>query len=129
MKSSTPERHLAQNEVLFRQYNERTAKSLEKLVKQAAHDGNHLGKHADLPLHFYCECSDEKCEQRIVVKPSDYKKLHKNSSQFLILPGHRVASIERIIREDNGFLVVEKYITPPKKGIKMRPTDLDNRAS
>lgn len=128
MKSSTPERHLAQNEVMFRQYNERTAKRLEKLVKTATDDGNSLGKHADLPLHFYCECSDEKCDKRIVIKPSDYKKMHKNSSQFIILPGHRVASVERIVREEEDFIVVEKYMTPPKKGIKMRPTDLNNKA-
>ena len=117
---------MAQNEVMFRKFNERTATRLEKLVRSATEDGNSLGKHADLPLHFYCECSDEKCDDRIVIKPSDYKKLHKNSNQFLILPGHRVASIERIVKEEKDFTVVEKYFTPPKKGLKLRPTDLDN---
>jgi len=97
------------------------------LVKAATEDGNTLGKHADLPLHFYRECSDEKCEQRIVIKPSDYKKLHKNSSQFIILPRHRVASIERIVREEPDYMVVEKYMTPPApKDAKLRPTDLSN---
>lgn len=126
MKSSTPERHLAQNEVIFRQHNERITNRLEKLVKTATEDGNSLGKHADLPLHFYCECSDEKCDRRIIIKPSEYKKLHKNSSQFLILPGHRVASIERIVQENENFMVVEKYMTPPKKGIRLHRTDLEN---
>lgn len=126
MRSSTPERHLVENEVMFRKFNERTNHRLEKLVIDATKEGNNLAKHADLPLHFFCECSDEKCKKRIIIKPSDYKKLHKNSSQFLILPSHKVASIERTMHEGSGYLVVEKYMTPPKKEAKMHPTDLDN---
>lgn len=126
MKSSTPARHLAENEVIFRQYNERITKRLEKLVKQATQEGNSLGKHADLPLHFYCECADEKCSQRVVIKPSEYKQLHKNRSQFLILPGHRVASIERVVFKLPEYMVVEKYLTPSRKDSSLHPTDLSN---
>lgn len=126
MNSSASEEHLAENEVIFRQYNERIQKELETLSQEASAEGNTLEKHTDLPLHFFCECSDENCGKRIVMKPSDYKKMHKNSSQFLILPGHRVAAIEKVVREEPTYMVVEKYMTPPKKGAKLHPTDLNN---
>ncbi len=125
MSASVSQQHLAENEVMFRKHNERINKALEKLAKAATADGNTLSKHTNLPLHFYCECSDEKCRKRIIIKPSEYKELHKNSSQFLILPGHRVASIERIVQETPNYMVVEKYLTPPKNA-KLHPTDLNN---
>ncbi|HUP26715.1 MAG TPA: hypothetical protein VM124_03670 [Candidatus Limnocylindrales bacterium] len=126
MSSATSQQHLTENEVIFRKHNERINRALENLAKTAKAEGNTLQKHTNLPLHFYCECSDEKCRKRIVITPSDYKKLHKNSSQFLILTGHRVASIESIVSETPKYMVVEKYMNPPQNATKLHPTDLNN---
>ena len=116
---------MVENEVIFRQHNERIQQDLEKLAKAAKAEGNKLAEHSDLPLHFYCECSDETCTKRIVLKPSTYEKLHKNSSQFLIRPGHQAVSIERLVKAEPKYLVVEKYLTPLKKGAKLHATDFN----
>ena len=125
MDSASPDRHLVENEVIFRQRNQKISKDLETLAKEAKKEGMALHDHSDLPLHFYCECSDETCTKRIVLKPSTYEKLHKNSSQFLIRPGHQVVSIERLVKAEPKYLVVEKYLTPPKKVAKLHATDFN----
>lgn len=127
MNGSLSERRLAENEVVFRQYNLQVQEELEAYTQAAESEGHKpQASVKDLPLHFYCECSDESCKKRIVLKPNEYKKLHKNSSQFLILPGHQVASIEKVVRQEKNFTVVEKYMTPPKHADKLNPSNIKN---
>lgn len=127
MNGSASAYRMTENEVIFRQHNERVQKGLEKLFNDTKNeDRDLLGDTNDIPLHFMCECSDENCQKRIIMKPSKYKKLHKTSSHFIILPGHGVASIERIVHEEPDYMVVEKYLTPPKKAKRLNKTDVDN---
>ena len=122
---SSSERRLAENEVMFRQANQKVQKSLEELDKNVVAAGHpSLMLTADIPLHFYCECSNEKCRKRIKVTPKQYEELHQNSSQFIIIPGHQVATIEKTIHVTPDYMVVEKYQTPPKKADKLRRTNL-----
>lgn len=126
MKESASKRNLAENEVIFRQANEQIFKKLQELDRKVVADGHSLDLMLteDIPLHFYCECSNDKCRERVEITPSQYQALHKNSSQFVVLPGHQVAKIERVVREESGYLVVEKFLTPPKKARKLNSTDL-----
>lgn len=126
--SNTPSpRRLAENEVIFRQANEKVSRELDDLRQAAASDG-HTGMvpDKDPELHFYCECSDEKCRKRIVMSPAKYKQLHQNSSQFVLLPGHNVPELERVVDGSKEYIVVEKVITPPAQGKRLNPTDLEN---
>lgn len=114
MEESLSERRLAENELLFRNANEKVRESLEKLKNSdEAKAVPSLAKN-DIPVHFYCECSDKKCRKRIIMKPDEHKKLHQNSSQFVLIPGHEITSIERVMKTEDDYVVVEKLITPPK---------------
>lgn len=125
MTASTSERRLAENQVIFRRKNESATKNLKALKDAAESEGiDSLLGDIDVPLHFFCECSDENCKQRIVLKPSEYEELHQNSSQFVLLPGHNVPEIERTVRKNEKLIVVEKFMTPPKAGDKLNNTDL-----
>jgi hypothetical protein len=126
MSELLSERRLAENQVIFRQNNELVQKNLEKLRKTAIAEGREsLLPDIDMPLHFYCECSDENCRQRIILKPSEYNDLHQNSSQFILLPGHDIAEVERTVKATDKFIVVEKFKTPPKSSGELNKTDLD----
>lgn len=120
-------RRLAENEVVFRRMNEQIPESLEALKEAADSEGHgSVVSDIDTPIHFYCECSDENCRQRLVLRPSEYKEFHQNSSQFVIVPGHQVAAIERIIYNDEKIMVVEKFETPPQTATTLNPTSANN---
>ena len=118
---------MAENEVIFRQFNENIQKGLADLEKTAREDGQmELLKNHDDQLHFYCECADEKCLERIIMKPSKYQELHKTLRQFIIIPGHDVPQIERIIKKARSYQVVEKNVKPPPTDGELNPTHLHN---
>lgn len=127
MSESLSERRLAENQVIFRKSNEQVQKNLEKLRDTAQAEGREsLLPEVDMPLHFFCECSDEKCRQRIILKPSEYKDLHQNTSQFILIPGHNLPELERTLQATDKYIVVEKYKTPPKNTGELNTTDLNH---
>lgn len=131
MTEPLSKRRLAENQVIFRRRNEKVAKGLESLKQAAKSEGHdtiaqNIEQNMNEPLHFYCECSDDNCHKRIVLKPSEYTQLHQNKSQFIILPGHEVPSIERVRQTSPNYVVVEKYQVPPPAGDELNPTDVNN---
>ena len=120
-------RRMAENQVVFRRLNEQIPKGLGALEKAAKSEGHgELIQNTDMPLHFYCECSDENCRQRIILKTSEYKRLHQSKRQFVIIPGHEVPEIERSISKTKKYMVVEKFEKPDQKVSKLQPTAVDN---
>lgn len=96
------ERRLAENEVIFREAN----RDIQKFVKGEENGGRTL-------INFYCECSRPKCRERITLTVDTYDELHKNKRQFISIPGHEVPEVERVIRKEDGFSVIEKFADPP----------------
>jgi len=121
------ERRLAENEVFFRQSNEKVGKGMKELedIAKEEKQGDWM-QEANNPVPFYCECSDENCRRRITFSPHAYRELHQNSSQFVILPGHHVPEVEQIVQKTKAYMVVEKYIAPPANINTLKPTDIDN---
>ncbi len=127
MAETLSERRWAENEMVFREANEKIQQELKELKKTLERDGNSsLVDDPDMPLHFICECADENCHQRILLRPSEYKQQHQNAGQFIIVPGHTVAAIEKEVRSNDHYTVVEKFITPPQIVTKLTPTPIDN---
>lgn len=115
---------MVENEVIFRDSNERVIQEFND-IKEASRKERftELIPSDDIALHFLCECSDENCIERIALKQSMYKELHRNSSQFIILPSHNEPKVERIVNDFKTYLVVEKYMTPPKNVKTLKKTD------
>ena len=84
----------ALNEALFRDVNERIAESAERV------DAN--------PTEFVCECADPSCTDRVPVTLAEYENVRKQSTTFLLAPGHAEAEIERVVSDRGRFHVVEK---------------------
>ena len=118
---------MAENEVVFREYNERIKKGFDELKQIAKEEGQEAFVHEkDMPLHFYCECSDENCRQRLIIKPSRYNEIHQHRNQFVIAYGHDVQAVERIIDGEADYCVVEKFRDPPETATKLHKTDTGN---
>lgn len=128
MINSESARKLAENQVHFREPNEKISEGFSDL-KAIAEEEDQTGMlpEFDASILFYCECSDEKCKKRIKLKLSKYEELHQNRCQFILLPGHNVPEIERIVQSEDDYIVVEKYFTPPKAKGKPNPTNLNHQ--
>jgi hypothetical protein len=124
MGQSLSEKRWVENEVVFRQANERVSKDVASTKTIAKEEGQRefVKGIDDTALLFYCECADEKCRQRISLTFKEYTEQHHNSSQFILIPGHHIPEVERVVLDGDKFIVVEKYVTPPKEAEKLNPT-------
>lgn len=129
-KNSSPsqsQKRQIENEVVFRKANEQIQKELDQLKELAKEDGAEtLLPDENMELHFYCECSDENCRERIVMTLSKYKKLHQDRRQFIICPDHEVISLEKVVVTNSKFSVVEKFFNPPEMAKSLSSTPINN---
>lgn len=86
-------RRLAQNEVLFREVN-------EKIVG--------MERRARLDAGFVCECSHLDCTEVIPISIEEYELIHRERARFVMVRAHVVQEIERVISDLQNYVVVEK---------------------
>jgi hypothetical protein len=86
---------IIENEKLFREVNERVA--------------DLQGDFSDPDPEWVCECGDETCFEKVNVPAEDYQQIRAHDDWFVITPGHEKADIERIVRQNGEFVVVEKF--------------------
>ena len=86
---------MIENEKLFREVNESVA--------------DLQGNFSATDPEWVCECGDETCFDKVAVPTEDYQQIRAHGDWFLITPGHEKADIERIVRQNGGFVVVEKF--------------------
>lgn len=121
------ERRQIENEMIFRNANEKVGDDLEKLDHELMKDDfPDLMITEDIVLDFLCECSDEDCDMRISMKLSIYQKIHKNRKAFIIKPEHQVNGIEELIRTEDDYCVVEKNKTTPEPDTGLNCTQISN---
>ena len=89
------EKRLAQNEVLFREVNER--------IEAAAHK---LGP--DVPYEFLCECANADCTFRLTVPIAVYEAIRADPRQFAVLPHHYTPEVEELVVQEETHWVVRK---------------------
>jgi len=85
MNMPLSERRQIENEMIFRRANEKVGLDLDEIDALHVADGNpHLVRSDDLELDFKCECSDENCDARIMMKLSVYRKIHEDEIRLLL---------------------------------------------
>jgi hypothetical protein len=113
MGESLPDRRLAQNQAIFRDFNERMQKNIKVGKNGNGKDDSFTDNSAKIPIDFFCECSDDKCQKQIRISPDTYNKIHEDKLQFIVLPDHQIERIEDIVERQPGYLVIRKHIEPP----------------
>lgn len=127
MEMPLSERKQIENEMIFRRMNEKVGLDLDALDLQNVSENNpDLARSSDYELDFKCECSDESCDERLAIKMSEYNKIHKNRSAFVIKPEHQVESIEEVISKEAEYYVVEKNNTTPEPDDTLNTTSVNN---
>ncbi len=88
---------LAENEAVFRRANEHIdAKAVE------------LDPDEDHVFLFLCECSRADCVDRVPLTRAEYEHVRSDPTQFVIIPGHEAAEIERVVEREDEYELVRK---------------------
>jgi hypothetical protein len=87
-------RRLKHNEELFREVNEE---------REAA-----SARGEEQEIAFVCECADPECTARITITAAEFQRIRESPDRYIVLPGHVVPEIERVVEGQDGFEVVEK---------------------
>ncbi len=95
--ASTVEQN-ARNQVVFREVNEHIAELTT------------LASETDVNL-FICECSDTACAESLEITAAEYERVRADGAQFVVVRGHELPEIERVVDGTDRFLVVEKLGT------------------
>lgn len=98
--------------------NERIFKAANGKIKKTAEDLLNYKELEEMPLEFFCECANEACRAKIKLTHAQYEDLHSNQKQFIVKPGHEIAKIEKLVKREPSFSVVEKFISPPKTAVE-----------
>jgi hypothetical protein len=91
------ERRIGENEVIFREVNERVRETHETFDVTSGE------------AEFVCECGTASCVERIRMTLGEYERVRSDPTQFAIVPGHEVADVEVVVRREEHFWVVSKY--------------------
>lgn len=86
----------AENEVMFRKANEQMQSTANRL-----HD-------KDEECIFLCECSSDECFERLPIGLEKYEQLANDEMRFIVVPGHEHTDLERIVRQEDKYIIVEK---------------------
>ncbi len=90
------DRSLTQNEIRFREANERAARRDPR-------------EPAPVWIDLVCECSDRDCTKSLTMRFSEYEWLRQNPWHFTVLPGHEAPAIEDAVERHGAYVIVEKH--------------------
>jgi hypothetical protein len=66
---------------------------------------------ADKPL--ICECADLRCNATLSATAADYAKRSTGAHGFWVRPGHEIASLERVVEQNEDYAIVQKLPASP----------------
>jgi hypothetical protein len=89
----------ARNQALFRSVNEKMRKLNESVATLTG------------AFSISCECADTHCITMIEIPRYDYLAVRSEPRHFVVVPGHVIPEIETVVREADGYVVVEKTDT------------------
>jgi hypothetical protein len=89
-------RRLGENEVVFREVNERLRELGESfsLVSDVA--------------EFVCECAKRSCTERVQLTLPEYEHVRSDPKWFVVISGHEELDYERVIEQTDTYSIVEK---------------------
>ena len=85
---------LARNRVLFREVNERLREQLDDSAGMT---------------EFLCECSNSDCFETVGLDLTEYERIRSKGNQFVIVPGHEIIHIEKVVWESDRYSLVQKF--------------------
>jgi hypothetical protein len=83
--------------------NEEVVRDVNKQIEEGAELHG-----VESPMPFHCECGQTPCLEKVDLPPSLYERILANRYRFIVVPGHVQPEVERVVEEQEKFLIVEK---------------------
>ncbi|HEX7279582.1 MAG TPA: hypothetical protein VF255_08180 [Solirubrobacterales bacterium] len=75
------------------------------------------------PAVFVCECGHLGCSSTVELEIAEYEAVRTEFDRFLVIPGHEIEAVDRVVERHPGYLVVVK----PAEGARERAREADER--
>ena len=59
-------------------------------------------------MSILCECGTLDCIEQIDLTIDQYRELRADATRFAVRPGHEIPDVERIVKRQDGYFVVQK---------------------
>ena len=82
----------------FREITERVERDLEPLIDSQ-----------DELLPFVCECGRPRCTGGIGLSVAEYESVRRDSTRFVVIPGHEIEDVEDVVERADRYFVVRKH--------------------
>jgi hypothetical protein len=86
---------LARNQAIFREVNERLRE---------------IANPVEISTDYVCECSAVDCHIAIELELDEYEAVRSLPNVFVIEPGHERLEVERVLEENDRYMLVEKTV-------------------
>jgi len=63
---------------------------------------------------------------RLPITLAEYTSIHEDRQCFVVVPGHEVVAIEKVVMKAPQYTVVEKFIDAPEHPQKLNETAVNN---
>lgn len=57
---------------------------------------------------FVCECGHLGCSETVEIPVAEYEAVRTDFDRFLVVPGHEIDEVDRVVERRRGYLVVVK---------------------
>ena len=57
-----------------------------------------------------CECGNDGCFERVALTKAEYDAIRASAVRFVLLPGHELAALERVVERRVGYVVTERAV-------------------
>ena len=96
------------DEQLGREIRAARNQSLFRAVNEKMRALNDAFTHTTETFVIACECADASCVEMLDIEPEKYEAVRSEPRHFAVLPGHVYPDVETVVREQDGYVVVEK---------------------
>ncbi len=67
---------------------------------------------------FVCECGYLGCNSTVELSIAEYEAVRTGFDRFLVVPGHEIDEVDRVVERRGGYLVVVKREGEPKRMVR-----------
>jgi hypothetical protein len=82
---------------------ETSIRNVNELIMSVARD-----RFEALEGHVVCECSQPRCHEVVPITIEDYERVRAQGRRFVLIRGHELEPIERVVETYDGYVVAEK---------------------
>lgn len=95
----------------------------QSLFREVNEQIDRLAERFDLldQIPIICECASTECNEQIGLTKAEYENLRRIPTHFAVLQGHDIPDVERVVEQNERFVVVEKFGESALAAIKLDP--------